>query len=214
MGFFLVPASSPVIYPPYSTSFPNNEDPISEGGKWKNGLTDGLDWADCKIVGGNVVSKQIYTGDHYNDATAILTGSWNVNHRAKATIFKNAPLSNGLPEVEIRLRSIVSGHVNTGYECLMSLYGLYSAQIVRWDGLDDFHYINGTSSSPVPVDGDVIEAEIIGGHIKLWLNNTLITEADDATYSVGNPGIGFYDTYGLQSENDKFGFKDFQAWEL
>src|SRR5262252_1248375 len=28
----------------YSTHFPLNEDPISEGGRWLNGAKDGIDW--------------------------------------------------------------------------------------------------------------------------------------------------------------------------
>jgi hypothetical protein len=28
----------------YNTHFPNSENPISEGGNWKNGALDGLDW--------------------------------------------------------------------------------------------------------------------------------------------------------------------------
>ena len=60
----------------------------------------------------------------------------------------------------------------------------------------------------------MIEAEIIGGHIKAWLNGNLITEADDSTYTDGNPGIGFWNVAASQTENDKFGFKDFEAWEV
>lgn len=199
-------------YPPYSTSFALTENPISEGGKWLNGLADGLDWADVKTANGVAVGTQIYN-DHYNDSTAILQDTWAADQRVRCTVYKSGtPL--GQPEIEIRLRSSLAAHVNEGYECLISLTSSYDAQIVRWDGLDDFHYINEASSSPVINDGDTIEAEIVGGHIKFWHNGILITEADDSVYLSGNPGIGFWNTAASQDENDKYGFKDFQAWEL
>jgi hypothetical protein len=94
------------------------------------------------------------------------------------------------------------------------MIGAYDAQIVRWDGpLDDFHYIMGSSSAPTINDGDIMEAEIIGGHIKLWHNGDLITEADDSTWTDGNPGIGTFDG-GTAEQQEQYGFKDFQAWEL
>ena len=33
----------------YTTNFPLTENPISEGGKWTNGQTVGLDWANMRI---------------------------------------------------------------------------------------------------------------------------------------------------------------------
>ena len=38
----------------YSSDFPNDESPISEGGMWLNGKTDGIDWADVEITNGVV----------------------------------------------------------------------------------------------------------------------------------------------------------------
>src|SRR5215469_13635132 len=36
----------------YTTNFPIAEDPISEGGKWINGKTIGLDWSDVATIPG------------------------------------------------------------------------------------------------------------------------------------------------------------------
>jgi hypothetical protein len=201
-------------FPPYSTSFPLTENPLRESGKWIDGLAPGLDWYGCKTLGGNVVGVQSSGG--YTDPTSILTGTWAPNQRVRCTVFKNAPSSSYLPEMEIRLRSVISAHVNRGYECLISLYNLYSPQIVRWNGdLGDFTYINDNPLlTPTPVDGDIFEAEIIGGHIKVFLNSNLVVEADDSTWTDGNPGIGFFTSGGDLSEQEKWGFKDFQAWEL
>ena len=38
----------------YRTSFPATENPISEGGIWLNGRTDGIDWADVITRNGEV----------------------------------------------------------------------------------------------------------------------------------------------------------------
>lgn len=198
----------------YQTTFGATENPISEGGKWLNGGTDGLDWSDCKTSGGNVVGTQIKNA-HYNDATAVLNNrTWAENQRVRATVYKNSPSDAGEPEVEIRLRSVVGAHVNRGYECLFSTNGLYDIQIVRWDGLDDYHYVGMSAEPHVLADGDVVEADIVGGHIKVWLNDTLMAEADDSTWTDGNPGIGFWNIAASQAENDKFGFRDVLMWEV
>src|SRR5215831_11330134 len=35
----------------YSSNLPLTENPISQGGQWTNGLTNGLDWNDCRTNG-------------------------------------------------------------------------------------------------------------------------------------------------------------------
>src|SRR5215470_5681651 len=76
----------------YSTRFPADEDPISEGGIWLNGRKDGLDWADIRTRDGlahgetialKVAERRVEQGDEidvpvgdYNDPEAILDGAW------------------------------------------------------------------------------------------------------------------------------------------
>ena len=45
----------------YRTSFQTDEDPISEGGIWLNGRTDGIDWADVieASIAGRVIKGYI-----------------------------------------------------------------------------------------------------------------------------------------------------------
>ena len=38
----------------YSSDFPLDESPVSEGGIWINGLADGIDWADCVTNNGMI----------------------------------------------------------------------------------------------------------------------------------------------------------------
>ena len=47
----LLPASAPAgTHGPYTTNFSGAENPISEGGRWLNGQTDGLDWTDVRTT--------------------------------------------------------------------------------------------------------------------------------------------------------------------
>src|ERR1700730_104316 len=49
----LIPAPAPAgTHGPYTTAFSRAENPISEGGKWLNGRTDGLDWTDVRTTPG------------------------------------------------------------------------------------------------------------------------------------------------------------------
>src|SRR5713226_6600461 len=44
---------------PYATNFSLAENPISEGGKWLNGQTDGLDWTDVRTTRGFAFGTEI-----------------------------------------------------------------------------------------------------------------------------------------------------------
>src|SRR5262245_34123365 len=69
----------------YTTAFPATESPLSDGGRWLNGRTDGADWSDVASTPGFAVGHQ--TGASYTDATALLKGNWGRNQRATATVF-------------------------------------------------------------------------------------------------------------------------------
>ena len=87
----------------YSTHFELDEDPISEGGKWKSGGKDGIDWYNVITKNGlayGAVSKGAYT-----DPTALLTGTWGKNQTMKAKVFSRNQTEKYYQEVEMRLRS-------------------------------------------------------------------------------------------------------------
>src|SRR5678815_1243602 len=70
----------------FSTEFDLTEDPVSEGGAWINGKADGLDWADCATINGYIYGLQTgQTG--YDDATALLAGTWGSNQTAGAIVY-------------------------------------------------------------------------------------------------------------------------------
>src|SRR5260221_11382413 len=140
----------------YKTDFKRNETPISEGGAWLNGRSDGIDWADVLVKDGlahgevtrmRAAEKRaeqsrlgaggagLPEGD-YDDPTAVLAGAWGRDQYAKARVFSRNQTDKYFQEVEIRLRSSMSAHRCDGYEvfwrCLKTDGGY--AEIVRWNG--------------------------------------------------------------------------------
>jgi hypothetical protein len=115
-------------------------------------------------------------------------------------------------EVELRLRSTISPHVNTGYEVLFrcSHDGSQYAEIVRWNGpLGNFTYVNRTSGPGIR-NGDVVKATIVGNVITSYINGVQVVQGVDNTYTSGNPGIGFY-LHRAANLNADFGFTTFSA---
>src|SRR5689334_20640078 len=63
---------------PYSTAFPNTENPISEGGSWLSGKATGIDFSDVRTTPGRAFGTQggsASGASTYADSTAILTGT-------------------------------------------------------------------------------------------------------------------------------------------
>jgi hypothetical protein len=182
----------------YTTNFPNTENPISEGGNWQNGASDGVDWANCRTRPGLVFGTEDGTSQNpYDDSTSILTGTWGPLQTAQATVFSQNQSSTCLQEVELRLHSTMTAHSSTGYEILFRAYhpGGY-ATIVRWNGaLGNFTYLNQHANSNYHgiQTGDVVKATIDGnGLIIGYVNGVEVIRATDTTYTGGNPGIGFW----------------------
>ena len=91
----------------YTTNFPLTENPISEGGKWINGKTVGIDWANVSTTPGLAIGRQS-SSIKYDDATALLTGTWGPDQSVTATVHTVNQNSNIFEEVELRLRSSLS----------------------------------------------------------------------------------------------------------
>ena len=201
----------------YTTNFPGIESPISEGGRWINGGTNGSDWSDVWSTGGNGIGRQ--TGADYSDATALLTGTWSASQQVTATVFTSSTVSDACyPEVELRLRSAISAHVNRGYEISFKVSQSGSAYliIVRWNGpFGDFTYLLKTNGAQYGVkDGDVISAKMVGNVITAYKNGVVMGSASDNTYADGAPGMGFNlanAPAGCPGSNDKYGYTQFSA---
>ncbi|MGD0579825.1 MAG: hypothetical protein ABSC08_12950, partial [Bryobacteraceae bacterium] len=121
-----LPAATPPAgtHGPYSTHFAQTENPLSEGGKWSNGLKDGLDWTDVRATPGFAFGTEIGGARpaprKYDDSTALLKGTWGPNQTVQATVHLVNPDQDGkvYEEVELRLRSSLSAHSCTGYEVM------------------------------------------------------------------------------------------------
>ena len=219
----------------YRTSFPANEDPISEGGIWLNGRKDGIDWADVVTSDGEVygavtrmavAERRVEQGNlaptttggdapegDYDDPTAVLAGPWGRNQYAKAEVFSRKPTDQYFQEVEIRLRSTITPHRCTGYEvffrCLKTEDGY--AEIVRWNGkIGDFTSLAKLSGSQYGVeDGDIVEASIAGDVIKGYINGVEMISATDVVFDQGSPGVGF--NFFVGDTNVDHGFSYFEV---
>jgi hypothetical protein len=216
--FMPTPTSTPTPTPTatatpagtYTTNFPLTENPISEGGHWINGLTNGIDWSDVQTMTGKAFGTQTRGNEYFADSTALLTGSWGPTQTVQAVVYISAGDSTQFEEVELRLRSSLSAHSCTGYEINFSVKpdNPY-CQIVRWNGpLGDFTLLDARSVGVV--NGDVVKATIVGSTITCYINGAVIFGVTDGTYSSGNPGMGFY-LQGGSGHPSNYGFSSFTA---
>jgi predicted RNA-binding protein len=215
----------------YSTDFPLEEDPISEGGMWINGKTDGIDWTDV-ISGGGVVygalsrmdvaEKRIEQGNlesdadtapvgDYDDPTAVLSGEWGPDQHATATVHSRNPTAEYFQEVQIRLRTVIEPNNCTGYEVFWRALktGEGYAEIVRWNGpVGDFTSLQKLFGPDYGVEhGDVVEATIEGTALKGFINGVEVISAIDDVFDSGAPGVGF--NFGVGDTNVDHGFSSF-----
>jgi hypothetical protein len=219
----------------YSTRFEHDEDPISEGGMWINGQTDGIDWIDCMTQNGGEVcgkvsrmtvaerrAEQVHdeagdddtgTAGDYDDPTAVLSGEWGRNQYGKATVFCRNPTNKYFQEVEIRLRSSITPHSCTGYEVFWRALKTDEgyAEIVRWNGaIGDFTSLARKVGTEFGVkDGDVVEASIEGDLIRGFINGVEVISATDDVFAEGAPGVGF--NFFVSNTNVDHGFTSFEV---
>ena len=198
----------------YSTSFSLTENPISESGKWINGAATGLDWTNVRTTPGLAFGTE--TGSiNYNDATAVLAGTWGPTQTAQATVaVSSASSTSGVfEEVELRLRTTIAAHSITGYEinCSVSTAsGQNYVQIVRWNGpLGSFTLLDSRANGPC-VNGDILKATSSGSTITVYRNGTSLFSVTDSTYTAGSPGIGFY-VQGASGLDSNYGFSNYTA---
>jgi hypothetical protein len=204
----------------YTTKFPATENPISEGGHWINGKAVGLDWQNVRTTPGLAFGTQTGSSGQYDDSTAVLSGTWGLNQTVQATAYvTNAPVGVGSEEVELRLRSTVTAHNNTGYEINFSTSkGLSSSsymQFVRWNGpLGNFTVLKTYTGSQYGVsNGDVVKATIVGtspATITAYVNGTQMGQATDSVgFTSGSPGMGFW--LKVLTNATEYGFTNFTA---
>lgn len=204
----------------YAASFTATENPLSQGGRWVNGFTQGLDWSDMASASG--LAYGVQRAGYYNDPTALLTGPWAPNQKVSAVVggVANDACSE---EIELRLRSMISPHVNSGYEITWrnstdpnNTYLI----IVRWDGgFGRFAYLFDQRGQPrfFIQPGDTLSATMTGSLISAYKNSVLLAQVSDATFASGAPGIGMTFAIGdpgCSAVAPSFGFTSMAASEL
>src|SRR6476646_10753489 len=86
LGCFVLWSGTKAWARTYTTQFGLTENPISEGGNWINGKANGADWADVSTTNGLAIGLESgFTG--YDDATAVLSGTWGNDQTAEATVY-------------------------------------------------------------------------------------------------------------------------------
>jgi len=205
---------------PYSANFSRGESPLSDGGRWLNGKTDGLDWTDVHTIPGFAFGTEIGgkrpAPQKYDDSTAILKGAWGPDQTAQATVRSlNSNLDGKVnEEVELRLRSSISPHNCTGYEVMFRCAKTPQAycNIARWEGpLGKFTMLKENYGTQYGVQtGDVVKASLIGNVLTVWINGVQVTRITDDKFKNGSPGIGFY-LEGATGVIGDFGFTSLMA---
>ena len=199
----------------YTTNFPLTENPLSEGGNWINGQDAGLDWKNFRTTAGFAFGTQNGAGGPpYDDSTAIVAGPWGPDQSVQATVRTVNQQTGGIyQEVEIRLRTTITAHVNSGYEINWRCNhdGSQYQEIVKFNGpINSYTYLQQNRGGRGLYDGDVIKATIIGSVITVYQNGAQIAQVSDSTFTSGSPGIGHW-LRGPADGVDDYGFTNFSA---
>jgi hypothetical protein len=200
----------------YSTVFPSTENPLSDGGKWVQGGTVGLDWQNTRSVPGLEYASGVNAYWNYDDSISHLTG-FAANHYAQATYFKDAGYSPAdSHECELLLRFDITAHNARGYEIQFPFGG--GIEIVKWNGpAGDYTVIttNGTGAGPgTLVTGDVLRAEMVGSVITVKKNGATCFSVTDTAWTSGQPGIGNFVRPGSGYDLARCGWTAYSAGDL
>ena len=196
----------------YSTTFPLTENPISEGGSWTNGGATGLGWANVQTTPGlSFGTGPVNAGTYlYADPTAVLQGAWAQDQQVQATVKVPGVYGRACcKEVELRIRTTITGNSITGYElnCSVVPAGPYLT-LVRWNRpLNNFTYI--VRNATPCVNGDVLKLTAVGNTFTIYKNGVQVLQGTDATFQKGSPGVGFYDS--VDNNWSGFGLSNFSA---
>lgn len=201
----------------YSSAFPLTENPISQSGIWVNGLADGLDWHNVRTLGGFAAGTMLGTetgAAQYSDSIAILKGGFPADTHIRSVVHSTASAADYNGEVEHFHRAAISAHVARGYEINWKVAGNanHYCTIVRWNGALAAFTTLATVDPGAIVDGDVLESTIVGSVISAYVNGRLVNQATDATWTNGNPGMGFFlrNLTGV-GDSSTFGFSSFSV---
>lgn len=189
----------------YSTSFPLNENPISESSIWICGGSSGVDWQNPRTFGG--IAYGANTSSGYDDCIACLDQSaYNIAADQQVTITASKTGGYTPPdshELQILLRFRITSHNARGYEIIFPFATSAAIQVVVWNGtLGDLTILGGTQTGGGTIaDGDSLKAKIVGSTITVYHNDVQVFTVDDSTWTEGMPGMSFFIRPGGTPEN-------------
>jgi chitodextrinase len=174
----------------YTTNFDLNENPISEGGRWRRASNA---WTNVQTSGGVAFGTNGVT-DSYDDSYALLSG-FGANQTIEAVVFRDPSLSPySSHEVELLLRAADTSSSMRAYEVLFAYGG--GIQIMRWNGgfgsFTELPISDQRILGRQLVTGDVIKATIVGSTIRVYVNGQQMGWTSDSAFATGQPGIGFF----------------------
>ncbi len=200
--------------PQVDTTFPLDENPISEGGVWDNGAAVGVQWNNSKSLQGVVTGLETAGGQR--DATCIRNdGPWPNDQYAELVVFCIDP-GTSFPEVELRTRSAMAANSCTGMEFSCSTKRGTSGDyllIVRWNGAQGNFttLVNVQGRYYGAKNGDLLSASSIGGYHRLYRNGILLARTKDTTVTSGQPGFGINSEEIGGANNFKYGLTRWRA---
>lgn len=194
----------------YSTDFPLDEDPISEGGAWSAIASP---WLRIRTIDGIAKPNDYVTG--YNDNYAMLSG-FGPDVEITATVY----IGGQAPYGEILLLARIE-QTETTLRCYEFLYdGDGAVQLMRWNGPSgDFSPIGGETGPAGPLqDMDQLRMRVVGDTITIFHRRppedwVQIGETHDAMWADGQPGMGFFVRNEGQSIDD-VGLRDYHVEEI
>lgn len=208
----------------YYTNFPATENPISQGGVWLNGGTNGVDWTNIRTTTnfafGTMTGSEPCSSpppsppaNGCKDSKATYSpGTWAHQQKAHGKVHVTSTPSGGSYEIELFLLSAISANVASGYEanCSTNPSTPY-VQLVRWNGgLGDFTYITGSGTATSCADGDEFDFVVdSSGNFTIKKNGATFFTGTDTAFTTGNPGIATFTQGSNLSAN--FGFSNWYA---
>lgn len=212
---------------PFSTTFTgSDENPISESGVWRRAANS---WQNVRRVG-NVARPAALSDAGTDDAYALLDpAKFSGGIPNDIEIIATLDLGSGTTqEHELLFRfadTANPGGTARGYEYLYNA-AAGSVQIIKWlgpfnQGALSFTDITATSSSPgAGATGNQVRGTIIGSAMVFyWRANsgnawTQIATANDAAWTSGTCGMGYYATTAGGASINALGFTDYQVSAL
>lgn len=216
--------------PLFPTTWPNTENPVSQGAIWTLGKTNGIAWNDPQTTGGNPGQAwgTLASPTDDTDNIATLQGRFSASkHYSQITgRLVNGYLPPSSHEIEILVGFTITANNATGYELDFGL-GTGGNPLnfvpVRWNGpLNNFDTTVFTTLSGSLAfgigDGDVCKAifDSTSGSpvITMFLNGVqqcVITDTTAGKIVSGSPGMGFFARPGTGLNLNSYCNKGFDA---